>query len=61
MEPWFISSDRIEFNQYEFGNGNFQDNSFYAQEKRATLVEDGALSYEEEGFMKGYQEAEEDV
>ncbi len=30
---------------------------FYSNEARMRLVEDGAMSYEEDGFMQGYDEA----
>ncbi|MCH8004574.1 MAG: hypothetical protein IH934_08160 [Nanoarchaeota archaeon] len=33
-----------------------EEESFYSKRIRALLVEDGALSYEEEGFMEGYEE-----
>ncbi len=57
QEP--TSNIGIDFNLLDFKSSSL-DNSFYAREMRATLVEDGALSYEEEGFMQGYQEAEEE-
>lgn len=34
----------------------FEDVSVYAEEARQRLVEDGALSNEEDGFMLGYEE-----
>ena len=37
----------------EFNNWN---ESFYTKKKRASLIEEGGLSYEEEGFMKGYED-----
>jgi hypothetical protein len=30
------------------------DESVYSKKNRAKLVEDGEMSYEEEGFMEGY-------
>jgi hypothetical protein len=30
--------------------------TIYSQKKREILVDDGALSYEEAGFMEGYEE-----
>jgi hypothetical protein len=33
------------------------DHIFYSNKARMRLVEDGAMTYEEEGFMKGYDEA----
>ena len=42
-------------------NFNSWDESFYAKKKRASLIEEGALSYEEDGFMKGYEEGIEEI
>jgi hypothetical protein len=43
--------------------GNFSglDESFYAKKKRAILVEEGAISYEEDGFMRGYEDGLEEI
>ncbi len=40
---------------------NNWDESFYTKKKRASLIEEGALSCEEDGFMKGYEEGIEEV
>ena len=42
----------------KWGNFSSQEevDTIYSKKKREILVDEGALSYEEEGFMKGYQE-----
>ncbi len=40
---------------------NHWDESFYTKKKRASLLEEGALSPEEDGFMMGYEEGLEEV
>ncbi len=42
----------------EYNNWN---ENFYTKKKRASLIEEGGLSYEEEGFMKGYEDGLEEV
>ena len=43
----------------EFDNGELDETSIYDEEGREDLVADDEMSAEEEGFMKGYEEAEE--
>ncbi|MBW2975254.1 hypothetical protein KY366_06050 [Candidatus Woesearchaeota archaeon] len=38
---------------------DFDESSIYDEEGREDLVEDDEMSAEEEGFMRGYEEAEE--
>ena len=33
-----------------------EEETIYSRKKRETLVEEGALRYEEDGFMEGYEE-----
>jgi len=40
-----------------FNRKDVLDPIFYSSGARMRLVEDGAMTYEEEGFMKGYDEA----
>jgi len=43
----------------EFDNEELDETSIYDEEGRKDLVADDEMSAEEEGFMKGYEEAEE--
>jgi hypothetical protein len=40
-----------------FNRKSVLDRIFYSNEARTRLVEDDAMTYEEDGFMKGYDEA----
>jgi hypothetical protein len=44
----------------EENEGKDEEETVYNEEGREELVEDGEISPEEAGFMKGYEEADED-
>ena len=38
---------------------DFEEENIYSEKSRKKLVEEDVLSHEEDGFMKGYEEIEE--
>lgn len=51
--------DFIMAKEEEFDDEEFDETSIYDEEGREDLVADDEMSPEEEGFMRGYEEANE--